>query len=43
MRPVFQKYNPGSPFDYHFTDEDFAHNFSDEQPLGNLAAIGGYS
>lgn len=36
---VFKKYNPGQPFDYHFTDEAYARKFSDEEQTGQLAAI----
>ncbi len=34
---VFKKYNPGSPFDYKFNDDDYAAKFNDEQRVGNLA------
>ena len=34
---VFKKYNPGAPFDYRFTDEEYAKKFSDEERIGNLA------
>jgi putative ABC transport system permease protein len=37
--PVFRRYNPGSPFSFQFTDDKYAHKFSDEQRIGNLAAI----
>ena len=36
---VFKKYNPASPFDYHFTDEQYARKFSDEERIGKLASI----
>ena len=36
---VFKKYNPASPFDYHFTDETYAKKFSDEERIGKLASI----
>ncbi len=36
---VFKKYNPGSPFDYSFNDEEYAKKFSDEQRIGNLASF----
>jgi len=36
---VFKKYNPGSPFDYSFNDEEYAKKFSDEQRIGNLATF----
>jgi putative ABC transport system permease protein len=37
MAAVFKKYNPGSPFDYTFNDEDYAHKFDFEQRIGRLA------
>jgi len=36
---VFKKYNPASPFDYHFTDDEYAKKFSDEERIGKLASI----
>jgi len=36
---VFKKYNPASPFDYQFTDENYAKKFSDEERIGKLASI----
>jgi ABC-type antimicrobial peptide transport system permease subunit len=36
---VFKKYNPSSPFDYQFTDEEYAKKFSDEERIGKLASI----
>jgi len=36
---VFKKYNPASPFDYHFTDDEYAKKFSDEERIGELASI----
>ncbi|MEP7141916.1 MAG: FtsX-like permease family protein, partial [Ferruginibacter sp.] len=36
---VFKKYNPGSPFDYSFNDEEYAKKFSDEQRIGHLATF----
>jgi putative ABC transport system permease protein len=36
---VFKKYNPGSPFDYTFNDEDYAHKFDFEQRIGRLATF----
>jgi ABC-type antimicrobial peptide transport system permease subunit len=36
---VFKKYNPASPFEYHFTDEMYAKKFSDEERIGKLASI----
>jgi putative ABC transport system permease protein len=39
METVFKKYNPGSPFEYKFTDEDYAKKFSDEERIGNLSTF----
>ena len=36
---VFKKFNPASPFDYHFTDEEYAKKFSDEERIAKLASI----
>ena len=36
---VLKKYNPSSPFDYRFTDEEYAKKFSDERRVGNLATL----
>ena len=39
MKPIFEKYNPGFPFDYKFADEQYAKKFNYEELIGNLAAI----
>ncbi|HEY4206225.1 MAG TPA: ABC transporter permease, partial [Puia sp.] len=39
MEPVFKKYNPGSPFDFHFIDDIYAKKFSEEERVGRLAGI----
>ncbi|PWU03660.1 MAG: ABC transporter permease [Bacteroidetes bacterium] len=39
VEPVFKTYNPGSPFEYKFVDEDYAEKFSDEERIGNLATF----
>ena len=39
MKPVFEKYNPAFPFEYHFADEEYAKKFNYEELVGNLAAI----
>jgi ABC-type antimicrobial peptide transport system permease subunit len=39
IEPVFKKFNPGAPFDYKFTDEEYAEKFSDEERIGNLATF----
>ncbi len=33
---VFARYNPGSPFVYKFTDDEYAQKFNDEERVGNL-------
>jgi putative ABC transport system permease protein len=38
VEPVFKKYNPGSPFEYKFNDEEYAQKFSDEERIGSLAS-----
>jgi len=37
IRAVFQQYVPSAPFDYKFTDEDYADKFKDEERTGRLA------
>ncbi len=39
IETVFKKYNPASPFDYKFTDEEYAKKFSDEEQTSSLATI----
>lgn len=39
VESVFKRYNPGSPFDYKFNDEEYAKKFSDEERIGNLATF----
>jgi ABC-type lipoprotein release transport system permease subunit len=39
IEPVFKKYNPGSPFQFKFNDDEYARKFSDEQRIGNLATV----
>lgn len=39
IETVFKKHNPGSPFDYAFTDAEYAKKFSDEERIGNLASF----
>jgi putative ABC transport system permease protein len=39
IAPVFDKYNPTSPFEYSFTDEEFAKKFATENQAGKLAGI----
>jgi ABC-type antimicrobial peptide transport system permease subunit len=39
IAPVFKKYNPGSPFEYKFNDDEYAKKFSDEQRVARLATV----
>jgi ABC-type antimicrobial peptide transport system permease subunit len=39
IEPVFKQYNPGSPFDYKFTDEEYAKKFANEERVGKLAGF----
>jgi len=39
IESVFKKFNPGSPFDYTFNDEDYAKKFDDEMRIGRLATF----
>ncbi|MVM31991.1 FtsX-like permease family protein [Spirosoma sp. HMF4905] len=39
IQPIFDKYNPGFPFDYKFSDTEYAKKFSYEELIGNLSAI----
>jgi ABC-type antimicrobial peptide transport system permease subunit len=39
IEPVFKRFNPGSPFEYKFTDEQYAEKFENEQRIGNLATF----
>jgi ABC-type antimicrobial peptide transport system permease subunit len=39
IEPVFKKFNPGSPFEYKFTDEEYARKFENEERIGNLATF----
>jgi ABC-type antimicrobial peptide transport system permease subunit len=36
---VFKKYAPASPFEYKFIDDEYGKKFSDEQRIGDLAAL----
>jgi putative ABC transport system permease protein len=36
---VFKRYNPASPFDFKFVDEEYARKFSDEQRMGDIAFV----
>lgn len=37
--PIFNKYNPDSPFEYQFVDEEYAKKFSDEERIGKMATF----
>ena len=39
MTPIFDKYNPGFPFDYQFTDDEYAKKFNYLELIGNLALV----
>jgi ABC-type antimicrobial peptide transport system permease subunit len=39
IAPVFRKYNPGSPFVYKLTDDEYAQKFNDEERISNLATF----
>jgi len=39
IEPVFKKYNPASPFEFKFIDDEYAQKFSDEERIGNLATF----
>jgi putative ABC transport system permease protein len=39
IEPVFKKYNPASPFEYTFIEDEYAQKFSDEERIGNLATF----
>jgi putative ABC transport system permease protein len=39
IEPVFKKYNPASPFEYHFNDETYAKKFADDERVGSLAGF----
>jgi putative ABC transport system permease protein len=36
---VYKKYDPDQPFNYHFTDDEYATKFNDEQRIGKLAGF----
>ncbi len=39
IETVFKKFNPGAPFDYKFTDDEYAQKFSNEERIGNLSTF----
>jgi putative ABC transport system permease protein len=36
---IFKQYDPGSPFNYQFTDTEYAKKFQDEERIGKLAGF----
>ena len=39
IESVYKKFNPASPFLYHFNDEDYERKFLSETQIGNLATV----
>ncbi|MDJ1471343.1 ABC transporter permease [Xanthocytophaga flava] len=39
IEAIFNKVIPGSPFDYHFVNEDYAHKFVAEEQIGTLVGF----
>jgi putative ABC transport system permease protein len=39
IETVFKQYDPGSPFEYKFTDDEYAKKFSNEERVGKLAGF----
>ncbi|MBO9153572.1 ABC transporter permease [Chitinophaga sp. GCM10012297] len=39
IEPVFKKYNPGSPFVYKFTDDEYAAKFGNEERIASLTTF----
>ncbi len=39
VKAVFNKYNPASPFEYKFVDQEYARKFQDEERIGKLASF----
>ncbi|MFD0766030.1 ABC transporter permease [Mucilaginibacter lutimaris] len=39
IEAVFKQYDPGSPFNYKFTDEEYAQKFANEERVGKLAGF----
>jgi putative ABC transport system permease protein len=39
IETTFKQYDPGSPFDYKFTDEQYANKFANEVRIGKLAGV----
>jgi len=39
MKKIFAKYDPASPFNYSFMDEEYAQNFANEERMGKLISF----
>lgn len=39
IETMFRQYDPGSPFNYSFTDTEYAKKFADEERIGKLAGV----
>jgi ABC-type antimicrobial peptide transport system permease subunit len=39
IESVFKKYNPNNPFEFKFTDDEYAKKYSNEERIGNLGAF----
>lgn len=39
IEPIFKKLDPDSPFEYKFTDSEYARKFNTEERIGNLATF----
>jgi putative ABC transport system permease protein len=39
IETIYKKFNPASPFMYHFNDEDYEQKFITETHIGNLSAV----
>jgi ABC-type antimicrobial peptide transport system permease subunit len=39
LEPVFKKFNPASPFNYTFNDDEYAQKFAAETRIGSLATV----
>lgn len=39
MEKIFKKYNPEYPFEYRFTDEEYAKKFNDDRTTGTLSLL----
>ena len=39
LEPLFKKYNPVSPFLYHFNDDEYAQKFAQEDRIGDISIV----